>query len=203
MASDDIPFPPGLGVDDIVAWGSTGLVVLESATETVSFVKRHEVNSALRLRWMTQIADALAFIHDAVIIHGDLTPANVLLDDELNAKLSDFAGSSIDSLPLLTQVPPSYQYPKDLLSIHGDMFAFAALMYELTIGKRPYADLCETDIEALFEKGEFPDVASLGSLGDIIRTCWKGGYESTHLLLKDLKLIQDTAATHNQGNTLP
>lgn len=35
------------------------------------------------------------------------------------------------------------------------MFAFAALMYELTIGKRPCADLCETDIKALFEKWNF------------------------------------------------
>ncbi|KAG7101352.1 hypothetical protein HYQ44_019013 [Verticillium longisporum] len=41
----------------------------------------------------------------------DLTPANVLLDDELNAKLSDFARYSIDSLTLLTSHAQTRRHP--------------------------------------------------------------------------------------------
>ncbi|KND86741.1 Megakaryocyte-associated tyrosine-protein kinase [Tolypocladium ophioglossoides CBS 100239] len=247
MPLDDIRYPSGFGYKDLVAWGSTGLIVFDSATQTViktpfnqengnpiqrereiyerftelgkhqgilsyhgevegggirleyaskhdlqSFIQREHVDPGLRLRWMIQLANALAFIHDAGIIHGNLTTSNVFLDDGLNAKLADFAGSSIDSSPLLVTVTASHEYPGNLLSAQGDIFAFGSAMYEVATGKRPYAALSEADIQSLFQKGEFPDVTSLGSLGHIIRTCWDGGYEDSKALVKDLEAIRDT-----------
>ncbi|KND88538.1 Megakaryocyte-associated tyrosine-protein kinase [Tolypocladium ophioglossoides CBS 100239] len=257
MAFDEIQYPPGFGYKDLVAWGSTGLVVLDRATQTVikspfnpengspiarereiyerlaergrhqgtllyhgefegggirleyasnldlqSFVQREEVGPALRLHWMIQLADALAFVHDARIIHGDFTTANVFLDDGLNARLADFAGSSIDSSRLLVEVTASHLYPGNLLSAQGDIFAFGSVMYELGTGKRPYAGLSETDIKSLFQRGEFPDVTSLASLGRIIRTCWEGGYDDSKTLVKDLQLIRDTPSTAPDASSL-
>ena len=124
MADDEIHYPAGFGLKDVVAWGSTGLVVLDSATQTViktpfnpedsspirrereiyerlaergrhqgilsyhggvdgggirleyasnhdlqSFIEQQHPDRGLRLCWMFQLADALAFIHDAGIIH--------------------------------------------------------------------------------------------------------------------------------------
>ncbi|KAM3436247.1 hypothetical protein NHJ13734_005187 [Beauveria thailandica] len=146
---------------------------------------------SLRLCWMIQLADALAFIHDAGIIHGDLTSANVFLDDRMNARLADFAGSSIDSSPLLVEVTASHLYPGNLLSPQGDIFALGSVLYEVTTGKRPYAGLSDASIQSMFQKGEFPDVTSLGSLGHIIRTCWDGGYKDSKALVKDLEAIRD------------
>ncbi|KAM3436248.1 hypothetical protein NHJ13734_005188 [Beauveria thailandica] len=246
MANDEIQYPPGFGLKDVVAWGSTGLVVLDSATQTViktpfdpennspilrereiyerlakkgkhpgtlsyygqvdgggirleyaskldlqSFLHHQRVNPGLRLCWMIQLADALAFIHDAGIIHGDLTSANVFLDDRMNARLADFAGSSIDSSPLLVEVTASHLYPGNLLSPQGDIFALGSVLYEVTTGKRPYAGLSDASIQSMFQKGEFPDVTSLGSLGHIIRTCWDGGYKDSKALVKDLEAIRD------------
>lgn len=246
MADDEIPFPPGFGVKDIVAWGSTGLVVLDSATQTViktpfdpeqdaliqrereiykrlvergkhpgtlsyigevngnsirleyasnhdmrSYLKQQGVDSGTRLGWMIQIADALAFVHDAGIIHGDLTSTNVFLDDKMNARLADFAGSSIDSSALLIHVTPSHEYPGNLLSPQGDIFALGSVFYEVTTGKRPYAGLDDHIIRSKFQKGDFPDVSSLGGLGHVIRTCWDGGYEDSKILVKDLETLRD------------
>ncbi|KAM3550956.1 hypothetical protein ARSEF4850_008091 [Beauveria asiatica] len=246
MANDEIHYPPGFGLKDVVAWGSTGLVVLDSAIQTViktpfnpennspilrereiyerlakkgkhpgtlsyygevggggirleyaskldlqSFLHHQRVNPGLRLCWMIQLADALAFIHDAGIIHGDLTGANVFLDDRMNARLADFAGSSIDSSPLLVEVTASHLYPGNLLSPQGDIFALGSVLYEVTTGKRPYAGLSDASIQSMFQKGEFPDVTSLGRLGHIIRTCWDGGYKDSKALVKDLEAIRD------------
>ncbi|OAA69159.1 Protein kinase-like domain protein [Cordyceps fumosorosea ARSEF 2679] len=242
MASDDIQYTPGFGYKDLVACGSTGLVVLDSATQTViktpvgpensahiqrerqiyerltergqhqgvlsyhgevegggirfefapkfdlqSFIRREHVDTSLHLRCMVQLANALAFIHRAGIIYGDFTTANVFLDDKLNAKLADFAGSSIDSSPLLVAVTTSHEFPGNLLPEQGDIFAYGSAMYEVVTGQRPYATLSEADIPPLFQNGEFPDVTSLGSLGYIIRNCWDGGYKDSQALVKDLE----------------
>ncbi|RDI80507.1 hypothetical protein Vi05172_g9631 [Venturia inaequalis] len=57
-------------------------------------------NAALerRLRWCQQITDTIAFVHDKGVIHGDLQLGNIFLDEDLNAKVGDFAGSSLDGV---------------------------------------------------------------------------------------------------------
>lgn len=244
MPQDDIQYPAGFGLADVVAWGSTGLVVLDEVTQTViktpfddsstpqvererqiyarftelgghqgillyhsdvdghgirlqyapkhdlqSFIKAQDVSLDVRLKWVTQVADALGFIHDAGIIHGDLTTANIFLDDGLDAKLADFAGSSIDSSRLLVAVTVSYENPGRVLSVQGDIFALGSLMYEVMTGERPYAALSEANVRARFMKHEFPDVTSLGRLGRLIRTCWEGSYDSSKTLTEDLKAL--------------
>ncbi|KAL2754791.1 hypothetical protein ACRALDRAFT_1082460 [Sodiomyces alcalophilus JCM 7366] len=245
MADDDeIPFPPGFGVGDVVAWGTTGLVVLDTGQKQPTVIKtsfdessrpaiererqiytrlkeygthdgilsyhgdvgdagirleyacNHDLKSYIQthgckidtaLHWIIQLAEALDFVHRAGIIHGDLTTANVFLNDDLQVKLADFAGSSIDSLPLLVAITPSSEYPGDLLSPQGDLFAFGSLAYELLTGERPYATLSEAQIRARYEQQDFPDVTSLGSIGRVIRSCWEGGYHNSQAVANDLK----------------
>ncbi len=43
-----------------------------------------------KIKWAYQIANGLRFLHENDIIHCDLKPANILLDDNLNAKIIDF-----------------------------------------------------------------------------------------------------------------
>jgi hypothetical protein len=38
-------------------------------------------------------------------------------------------------------------------------------MCQVTTGKRPYDGISDADIRSLFQKGEFPDVISVGHLG--------------------------------------
>lgn len=62
----------------------------------------NEIDPKHRLQWSQQITSALAFVHSMNVIHGDLTCHNISLDDNQNAKLFDFGGSSInDSEPLI------------------------------------------------------------------------------------------------------
>ena len=169
--SDEIKYPRGFGLKDVVAWGTTGLVVLDKQSETViktpldehcsnlilreqkiyerftqreghkgilryyrtvengirleyapngnlrSFNNRNQVDNKQKLQWAVQIAQALSFTHLAGVVHRDLTCQNVLLDAKLNTRLSDFAGSSLDSSLLLIAVTANHEYPGPALSV--------------------------------------------------------------------------------------
>ncbi|KAI1128040.1 kinase-like protein [Nemania abortiva] len=243
MADGDIQYPSGFSYEDIAGWGTTGMVVLDKASNTViktphdhgdaelltrerqiyerftkrgghpgilsyygtfdsgirlqfasnyhllTFNKKNPVSSQQRLRWAIEIVEAVDFMHRAGVIHGDLTLSNILLDENLNVKLTDFAGSSLDGSELLIAVTASYEFPGPLLSIQADLFALGSVLYELFTKDPPYKGRTEKEIECLYRDGEFPDTTSIGTVGRVITNCWQTKYTECGSILKDLKGI--------------
>ena len=92
-------------------------------------------------------ADALAYIHSHEILHLDLKPENVLLDEQGRAKVTDFGLAVLDrqahsltadgvGYGTLDYCSPEQRYglPVDARS---DLFSLAALAYELLTGHVP------------------------------------------------------------------
>ncbi|KZP07307.1 kinase-like protein [Athelia psychrophila] len=61
----------------------------------MAFVKGRDLNIAQLLKLLCDVATGLAYLHSSLIIHGDLTPANVLIDENYNACLTDFGLSTL------------------------------------------------------------------------------------------------------------
>ncbi|KAH9216720.1 kinase-like domain-containing protein, partial [Leptodontidium sp. 2 PMI_412] len=116
------------------------------------------------VRWARQTAQALQHIHSCGVMQVDIGPYNILLDWDENAKLSDFAGSSIDAMP--TTNP----------SIQSELFALGSTLYEMETIYKPYPDKNDGELAKLFKANKFPDTQVL-MLGNVITNCWMARYE--------------------------
>lgn len=76
----------------------------------------------------------MEFMNKAGVSHGDLTTANVLLNENFEAKLVAFAGSSLDSSPLFVTITSRHEHPRELLLMRADSFAFVRFFMRLLLG---------------------------------------------------------------------
>ncbi len=133
--------------------GSTGrlfyisMELFTNGTLEKIIFNRKEHGHNFILRTASSIADTLACVHSAGILHGDLKPSNVLLSDDDTPYLNDFYQAAGSSSPLRGVVPflegtPKYMSPEQaagkFLTLSSDIYSFGVLFYELLAGSLPY-----------------------------------------------------------------
>ncbi|KAL2986716.1 hypothetical protein AAZX31_12G223200 [Glycine max] len=109
--------------------------------------------SRLKLDWPTRhkiclgIARGLAFLHEESrlkIVHRDIKATNVLLDKDLNPKISDFGLAKLDeedNTHISTRIAGTYGYMAPEYAMHGyltdkaDVYSFGVVALEIVSGK--------------------------------------------------------------------
>jgi len=98
-----------------------------------------------KVKVIRQVADALGAIHAQDICHRDIKPPNILVDTNLNVKLTDFGVARPVDMTASTDVvgTPLYMAPEAFSrgnpDPRSDLFALGVVAYELFLGERPFA----------------------------------------------------------------
>lgn len=104
----------------------------------------YDVNEVGRI--ILQILDGIGYAHAEGVVHRNIKPSNILINNDGRLKINDFSLAHVDS-STLTQVgellgTPHYMAPEQFMDVRidgrADLFAIGVIAYELLTGQRPF-----------------------------------------------------------------
>lgn len=153
------------------------------------------LHSSKRLEWPKKykiakdVAVGLAFLHKQSIIHRDIKSLNVLLDQQLNAKLSDYGLAKIKTYSGNTMAvvgkkhnvgttvwkAPELFKRGSSCSNASDVYSYGMLLWEIASHKIPFEDAESPEIAQGWIKDGEQEVIPPNcptSFAEIIKLCW-------------------------------
>ena len=116
---------------------------------------------------MTQLTDGLAHAHEAYIIHRDIKPQNIMIEDNGLVKITDFGIAMALNSTQLTQtnsvmgsvhyLPPEQANGKGS-TVKSDIYSLGILMYELLTGSVPFKGDTAVEIALNHMKEKIPSI---------------------------------------------
>ncbi len=96
-----------------------------------------------------RVCEALAYAHEQGVVHRDIKPGNVLVNDQQQVKVLDFGIALKEKHQALTMTgavlgTPGYMSPEqsqgrnDLVDARSDVFSLGVLFYHMLVGNKPF-----------------------------------------------------------------
>ncbi|XP_031473943.1 cysteine-rich receptor-like protein kinase 10 [Nymphaea colorata] len=136
---------PSVSIVDVVA-------LLDNSCFAGDPSKRTEFTWEQLYRIITRVARGLVYLYEdsrLTVIHRDVKPSNILLDDNMNPKIADFGLARLLLIDQTHQdtskVVGTYGYMSPEYAMHGkfsvksDVYSFGVLLLEIVSGKRNMA----------------------------------------------------------------
>ena len=164
-----------------------------------------------------QVAEGLVEAHRLGVVHRDLKPQNIIIDQQGNARIMDFGIARQLGGPELTAAgmmvgTPFYMSPEqaagESVDQRTDIYALGAILFEMVTGKPPFEGATGLDV-ALKHKAEVPrhpreiNAQVPADLDRLILKCLakkkEERYQSVEELLAELSRIAESATSVTPG----
>ncbi len=128
-------------------------IVMEyvQGTRITDYCKQHGLNARQRLGLFLDVCKAVQYAHRNFVVHRDLKPGNILVDNAGVVKLLDFGickllqnsePSATATIGLTPAYTPDYASPEQIraepINVTSDVYSAAAVLYELLTGVLPH-----------------------------------------------------------------
>ena len=186
---------------------------------TMEYVKGEDLKSFIRGKGRStqeeavaiakQVCEGLAGAHELGVIHRDLKPQNIMIDDKGNAKVMDFGIARSVEAGGMTQTgvmigTPDYISPEqaegEKADQRSDIYSLGIILYEMVTGRVPFKGDTALSV-ALKHKAQLPsDPRKLNpdiseDLSRLILICMEKDkerrYQTAEALLDDLRNIEE------------
>uniref|UniRef100_UPI0037E94FB5 receptor-interacting serine/threonine-protein kinase 3-like n=1 Tax=Semicossyphus pulcher TaxID=241346 RepID=UPI0037E94FB5 len=174
----------------------------------------------LVFRLAHQVALGMNFLHSRNLMHHDLKPSNVLLNDDLNAKLADFGLCRVStSAPnrngeTTGGIGGSYKFmPPEAFEVSYepvrafDSYSYGVLLWSIVTGKEPYPAANYSLVALKIPLGDRPllqwidqgKAEGLKELTDLMRSCWDADPSKRPTFKECLRVTENLFSKHKKG----
>jgi tRNA A-37 threonylcarbamoyl transferase component Bud32 len=163
--------PGAVTIFDVGEWEGRPFIVMEhlGGGSLEDRLRRDGAQPPVRaLAWLEQAAVALDAAHRHGIVHRDVKPANLLLDDRDDLRVADFGIASAAGMASMTLTgtvlgTAGYLSPEQAMGRRAtpasDVYALAIVAYELLSGHRPFENDSPTAEAAAHVNAPVPSIA--------------------------------------------
>jgi hypothetical protein len=181
-----------------------GLYLERAANETVfKYLTESDHTPTLKQRvsWCREVTEAVDHIHSKGVIHCDIQPTNILVDENLHLKLADFQGNYVletgEVVPGWSGEPCRYFCPREdefEADLKTDIFALGSTIHFLMTSQEVFPDIVggevgwQERIQARFASGVFPKDPH--PCDGVTLKCWSRQYISAGEVLEDIRAVE-------------
>ena len=166
-----------------------------------------------RLSWCRETAEAVAWVHTHRVLHCDIQPSNLLLDNHLHIKLSDFQGKLLadDGTVLVddwSMEDCRFSCPRGdddfRTDAKTDLFVLGCTIYFTVMGHVIYPDIVDGEegyrrrVADRLTEGDWPREQHVCSA--ITMKCWEQQYELAAEVVGNLEAVEQEHAVDTGGS---
>ncbi len=167
--------PNTITIFDVGEWRDRPFIVMEylEGGSLEDRLRAGEPSPGQSLRWLEETAEALDAAHRNGVVHRDVKPGNLLLDNDGAVRVADFgiaSAAGMDSLTMTGTVlgTAGYLAPEqargERATAASDRYALAVVAYELLAGSRPFESESVTAEAAAHVHAEIPPISERADL---------------------------------------